>query len=93
MADQPKKVKKIVVNRDLCIGAASCVITAPSVFELDGENKAVMLLKDNVKNSGPSVRPDLSDQALDDDTIINAAKSCPTKAILVYDEDDQQIYP
>lgn len=71
------KIAKIYVDRDLCIGAASCVAIAPEVFELDGENKAV------VKNS----------RGADDETILLAAKSCPTKAIILYDEEGNQIYP
>lgn len=93
MADAPKKIKKIVVNRDLCIGAASCVVNAPGVFELDGENKAVILQQGDVKTSGPAERPGLTDQAIDDTTLLSAAQSCPTKAIFVYDEDGKQIYP
>lgn len=93
MADEKKKVGKIVVNRDLCIGAASCVIAAPGVFELDGENKAVMKLDGGTKTSDLSERPKLEDKTTDDDTIIAAAQSCPTKAIIVYDEDGKQIYP
>ena len=87
------KIKKIVVNRDLCIGAASCVVNAPGVYELDGENKAVIIQKGAVKNSGPAERPNLEDGAIDDETLLNAAQSCPTKAIFVYDEDDRQVYP
>jgi ferredoxin len=43
-ASQPKplKIGKIVVDRNLCIGAASCIAVAPGVFELDSENKAVV---------------------------------------------------
>ncbi|MFH0829224.1 MAG: ferredoxin [Candidatus Kerfeldbacteria bacterium] len=93
MADEKKKVKKVVVNRDLCIGAASCIVNAPGVFELDAENKAVMKLDKGAKSSGPSERKDLEDKTIDDETIINAAQSCPTKAIFVYDEDGKQIYP
>ena len=36
------KIGKIVVDRNLCIGAASCIAVAPGVFELDSENKAVV---------------------------------------------------
>lgn len=70
-------ISKIVVDRNLCIGAASCVVVADKVFELDKENKAV------VKNS----------KGADDETIILAAKSCPTMAIFLYDENNKQIYP
>jgi ferredoxin len=93
MADVKKKIKKIVVNRDLCIAAASCVINAPGVFELDAENKAIILQKGDVKNSGPADRSNFTDGVVDDDTLMAAAQSCPTRAIFVYDEDDKQVYP
>ena len=72
-----KKIAKIYVDRELCIGAASCVAIAPSVFALDEENKAYV------------VNPEGADY----ETILLAAQSCPTKAILLYDENGNQIYP
>ncbi|OGZ43711.1 MAG: hypothetical protein A2719_01315 [Candidatus Ryanbacteria bacterium RIFCSPHIGHO2_01_FULL_45_22] len=77
MSLEKKKIGKIFIDRDLCIGAASCIAVAPDVFELDSENKAVV--KD--KN------------AADDETLMLAAQSCPTKAIILYDEEGNQIYP
>ncbi|KKS38527.1 MAG: hypothetical protein A3G49_06480 [Candidatus Sungbacteria bacterium RIFCSPLOWO2_12_FULL_41_11] len=74
---KPLKIGKIVVDRNLCIGAASCIAVAPGVFELDSENKAVIY----------------NDKGADDETILLAAKSCPTQAILVFDEEGNQIYP
>lgn len=71
------KITKIIVDRSLCIGAASCLAVAPDMFELDNENIAVVK----------------KDAALDDEITLLAAQSCPTKAILVYDEAGQQIYP
>ena len=71
------KIAKIVVDRSLCIGAASCIAVAPGVFELDGENKAVVY----------------NDKGADDETILLAAKSCPTQAILLFDEDGNQLFP
>lgn len=70
-------IAKIIIDRDLCIGAASCIAVAGEVFELDGENKAV------VTNSG----------AVDDATLIMAAESCPTKAILLFDKEGKQVCP
>lgn len=93
MADEPKRVKQIIVKRDLCIGAASCVINAPGVFELDPENKAIIKQLGNVKNSGPSDRSRLEDTAVTDESITNAAQSCPTKAILLFDDSGKQLYP
>jgi len=72
-----KKIAKIVVDRDLCIGAAPCVTVAPGVFQLDDENKAVIA----------------DAHGADDDTILLAAQSCPVRAISLFDEDDNQIYP
>lgn len=71
------KIAKIVVDRDLCIGSASCVAIAPGVFALDDENKAYVV----------------DPKGADNETILLAAQSCPTLAILLYDEEGKQIYP
>jgi ferredoxin len=72
-----RKIKKITIDRDLCIGAASCAAIAGGVFELDGENKAV------VKDPNGA----------DDETILLAARSCPVFAITLEREDGEQLYP
>jgi ferredoxin len=78
MADQkPAKFAKIVIDRDLCIGAATCVAIAPGTFRMDEENKAVLV--------------DLNGN--DAASILAAAQSCPTKAVFLYDEDGNQVYP
>lgn len=77
MENQTPKVAKIFIDRDLCIGAASCVAIAPGVFALDDENKAVVI----------------NESGADSETIILAAQSCPTRAIILYDEAGNQIYP
>lgn len=69
---------KPVVDRILCIGAASCVAIAPTVFSLDDEAKAIVL---------PTYDPH------DTNLILEAAKACPVAAITVYDETGKQIYP
>ena len=70
-------ISKIVIDRDLCIGAASCIAVSGITYELDNESKAVVI--------GPD--------AIDDDTLIMSAESCPTKAIFLYDKAGNQIYP
>lgn len=72
-----RKIVKIVVDRALCIGAASCMAVAPDVFEFDSENIAI-------------VKPDAP---MDDDMLLLAAQSCPTNAIFLYDEAGKQVYP
>lgn len=68
---------KIEIKRDICIGAATCSAIAPDVFELDAEMKAV------VKN----------ELGAPEETIMDAAKSCPTLAIYIYDDAGKQIFP
>lgn len=71
------KIARIEIDRELCIGAESCVIVAPEVYEMDDENIAV--LKDP--------------HGADDQTILESAQACPVAAILLFDEDGNQIYP
>ncbi|OGZ42378.1 MAG: hypothetical protein A3C80_00650 [Candidatus Ryanbacteria bacterium RIFCSPHIGHO2_02_FULL_45_43] len=68
---------RIVVDRDKCISAATCLAFAPNVFALDEEMKAFVT---NPKGD-------------DDETILAAAKSCPELAIFLYDEEGNQIFP
>jgi ferredoxin len=68
---------KAIVDRDVCIGAAMCVATAPDAFELGGDGLA------RVTNSG-----DVSDEVLRE-----AAEGCPVQAIILEDDEAQQIYP
>jgi ferredoxin len=62
---------EITVDRGLCIGSGDCVDTAPDVFQLDDEDKAVVVDPDG----GP----------LDD--VLTAAGNCPVSAIFVVGED------
>ena len=71
------KIAKIVIARDLCIGAASCIAVTGETFELDNENKVLVI----------------DPNAADDETLLMAAESCPTKAILLFGKDGKKIYP
>lgn len=69
---------KVVVDRDLCIGAAPCVAVAGAVFQLDDEGKAIVI----------------DAHAADDETITLAAEACPVRAIFLFEENsDKQLYP
>ena len=70
-------IGKIVVDRDLCIGAASCIAVAGGTYELDGETKAVVTNADDTS----------------DETLIMSAESCPTRAIVLFDKEGKQIFP
>jgi ferredoxin len=86
---------KVKVDRDLCIGAASCIAVAPNTFELDSEGKAVIKKKDGSMTSEYVNYTDIADEEVN---IMNAAKSCPVNAIIITEVDDQgnevkQIWP
>jgi len=66
---------KIVVDRDACIGAASCVALASKTFALDEEGKVVVLAQD----------------AEGREAIIEAARSCPVVAIKLFEDDGTEI--
>ena len=68
---------KIKVDRDLCIGVSNCVAIAPTVFKLDDKNKAIVL--------DPS--------SVDHDTLLEAAESCPENAIIIENDEGNQLYP
>ena len=86
---------KVKVDRDLCIGAASCVAVAPNTFELDNEGKAVIKKKDGTMTSDYVNYADINDT---EDNILNSAKSCPVDAIIIVEVDDtgneiRQVWP
>ena len=83
---------RIVVDPDLCIGAASCVTIAPDTFQLNAENKADVL-DHGVAAGGPAYERVIEATEEEKDTIIMGAQSCPTLAITIFDENDVQIYP
>jgi len=69
---------KVTVDRNLCIGAATCIAVAPKTFLLDSEAKAVVLTTANEDT---------------EDTIIEAAKACPVAAVIIEDENGKKIFP
>ncbi len=85
---------KIVVKRDVCIGAGCCVIVAPNTFLLDNELKAVLPKKHEAGITGEEAsKGDLTMTTDSEETVIMAAESCPVLAIFLYDDEDNQIYP
>lgn len=76
----PVRVKnlKIRVDRDLCIGAATCVAVTAKTFNLDSQAKAIILESADQEN---------------EDVIIEAAKACPTTAIIIENDKGERIFP
>jgi ferredoxin len=68
---------KVKVDRDVCIGSAMCVATAPDVFDLDDEGLSYVM----------------DPEAGDDDLLLEAAEGCPMQAIILEDDEGNQVYP
>ncbi len=66
------------IDRNLCIGAATCVAIAPKAWSLDDEAKAIIL--DSCEGET-------------DEMLLEAAKSCPVMAIIITDEHGKQLFP
>ena len=80
--EKPEVDLSVRVDSSLCIGCCSCETIAPNVFTVD--KTTTMNPKSRVYNSKGSKNL----------KIINAAETCPTKAIIVDDLDNnQRIFP
>jgi len=76
----PVRIGKLIVevDRNLCIGAATCVALASKTFALDKEAKSVVLETADQEN---------------EEMVIEAARSCPVAAIVVKRENGEPIFP
>ena len=75
MPEREGPTPTIVIDRELCMGSGMCIVYAPGTFAHDDETKAVV-----VDPQGDSI-----------DAIRNAVQACPTSAIkLVTDDNDDE---
>lgn len=81
---------RVRVDRELCIGAASCLALLPEVFELDEEGKAVIK---SLMGDKTSEWTDYKNLPVEAQMILEAARSCPTNAIIIEDDNGNQVYP
>ena len=69
---------RIEVDRELCYGFGDCVSSAPAVFELDDDEKAVVIDPDGASR----------------DDLVEAAANCPVNAITILDaETGETVFP
>ena len=66
---------RIEIETDDCMSSGKCVADYPEAFVFDEEELATLI---------PSAK-------LTDKEIIKVARNCPSRAILVFDENDDQI--
>lgn len=69
---------RIEIDRHLCYGFGDCLNSAPGVFDLDSEEKAIVA----------------DQAAQSRETILAAANDCPVEAIFIYAADSgEQLFP
>jgi len=72
------EIKRIVVDRQACIGARSCVVVAEDMFQMDDEDLAYITDPESYE---------------DEETVKLAAEACPVLAIHLYDKDGKKLFP
>lgn len=68
---------RVRIDREKCVSAENCVVTAPTAFILDDDGKARLV--------------DLS--SVDDETLWTVAELCPTEAIVLETDEGEQLFP
>jgi ferredoxin len=86
---------RIIVNPDLCFGAASCVTVSPSHFRMNEKNKAEVLENnEDVKAGNPIYERIVEADDAKKEELLMAARSCPIAAISIWDvESGNRLYP
>ena len=84
---------RVVVDPDLCIGAASCVTIAPDTFQLNEENKAWVFDHGQEPDGQHTYERWLEVTEEEKENILLGAQSCPTLAIFLFDENGTQLFP
>ena len=67
----------VSIDQSRCIGAGNCVHIAPRAFQLDEENIACLV----------------DPASVEDEDLLDAAKSCPTDAIYLDTQEGEAVYP
>lgn len=82
MVGKAKGRYHITIESSLCMAFGSCETLAPNVFEVD---------KNKILNPKATVKSEIGN---DFESILDAAETCPTKAIIIRDRyTGRQIYP
>lgn len=68
---------RIRIDREKCVSSGNCVVTAPTAFLLDSEQKARLI----------------DPESVDEETLYLAAEMCPTEAIVLETDEGEQLYP
>ena len=72
-------VRSVVVDTYKCIGTGACIRIYPEMFQLDREEEEYAV-------------PQM-EEGWDDDKLLEAAKACPVRAIILISTKQRQLYP
>lgn len=67
----------VTIDRELCVGVGNCEANGSGIFRVDGENGVAFGAVHSV----------------DDGVVSEAAESCQTSAIIVGDDNGDQLHP
>ena len=76
MAEEKKKIARIEIDKNACIGCGTCSVLSPKAFDINEEGFSVV--KDTWREE-------------DDENLINTARSCPSGAVILFDEEGNKI--
>lgn len=82
---------KLKITKESCIGAQSCVIEDPEHFVMNDYEGKAELRKDSNSETVRELELEVTEEQKEN--YIRIAKVCPTQAIIVLDENDNQLFP
>ncbi len=86
---------KIIIDRDKCIGAATCIVLASKTFGLDQDGKAFILNENKetavMSPEGTVVESEATEAMDARESIMEGARSCPVLAIKLFEDDGTEI--
>lgn len=80
--NKKEKRFKVIYERDLCMGAAVCIMASEKYWELDDEGKAI--LKGGKRISSGVFELEIDEE--DFEEMLEAAKGCPVNCIHIIDK-------
>lgn len=89
-SQEEKRTLNVRVDENLCIGAAACVVVAADYYQLNDEGKAEVVENGEMRGYEYTLKGLSNEQV---ENIIEGAKSCPTKAVFIKDEQGNQLFP
>lgn len=82
---------KIVISKALCIGAQTCVVEDPEHFVMDDYEGKAFLRKDKDSELVRELELEVTEEQKA--KYMKIAQLCPTQAISVFDEKNNQLFP